>query len=198
MHRIETATTGRSKCRACRELVPKGELRFGECVPNPYGDGEATYWFHPECAALKRPAVVVESLDSESSSADPPAGLVDPARWTPLRAWAQRALTHDRLPRLSGGQRAPSGRARCRSCHTLIEKSGWRVAIDIWEDGRFAPLGYVHARCATAYVGVDELGDLVERVEHFTRGLDPAQAQALRAELLRPPIMPSTSPPTSS
>ena len=32
----------------------RGELRFGERLPNPFAEGEMTVWFHPLCAAYKR------------------------------------------------------------------------------------------------------------------------------------------------
>jgi hypothetical protein len=27
--------------------LQKGELRFGEALPNQFGEGEVTHWFHP-------------------------------------------------------------------------------------------------------------------------------------------------------
>jgi len=32
---FESATSGRSKCRGCGEVIQRGELRFGERLPNP-------------------------------------------------------------------------------------------------------------------------------------------------------------------
>lgn len=54
-HTIEPATIGRSKCWGCREPIAKDELRFGERLPNAFGDGEMTIWFHLACAACKGP-----------------------------------------------------------------------------------------------------------------------------------------------
>ena len=54
-HVIETASSGRAKCRGCGEKIAAGELRFGERLPNPFAEGETTHWFHLECAAFKRP-----------------------------------------------------------------------------------------------------------------------------------------------
>ena len=172
MHTLEPASTGRSKCRACQLRIAKGAMRFGERGLNPYGDGDATFWFHPGCGALKRPEAFA------SLQKDPVlAAAVEPAH----RDWAAAGVAAPRLARLGGGQRAKSGRARCRSCGELIEKGAWRVAIDIWEDGRFAPLGWLHAGCVLCYAQVDALGDVVERVLHFT--LEGVDAQALRAAL---------------
>ena len=52
-HVFEEASSGRSKCRGCGVPIAKGELRFGERLPNPFGEGEVTHWFHPMCAAWK-------------------------------------------------------------------------------------------------------------------------------------------------
>jgi len=53
-HVFGAAPTGRSKCRGCGEPIAKGEVRFGESLPNPYAEGEITHWFHPLCAAYTR------------------------------------------------------------------------------------------------------------------------------------------------
>ena len=39
-HVIEPAASGRAKCRGCGEKIAKGKLRFGERLPNPFGDGD--------------------------------------------------------------------------------------------------------------------------------------------------------------
>jgi len=36
---FEPASSGRSKCRGCVRPILRGELRFGERLPNPYADG---------------------------------------------------------------------------------------------------------------------------------------------------------------
>ncbi|MEM6733956.1 MAG: hypothetical protein AAF658_20505, partial [Myxococcota bacterium] len=81
-------------------------------MPNPFGDGEATYWFHPWCAAARRPDVYLE-LEHV------PEELDDRAQ---LEALAQVGKEHHRLARIARIERAPSGRARCRHCKELIEK----------------------------------------------------------------------------
>ena len=57
-HTIEPAKSGRASCRSCRQPIGKGELRFGEDVPNAFSDsGEPSYqWHHLACAAEKKPA----------------------------------------------------------------------------------------------------------------------------------------------
>lgn len=143
---LEPAASGRAKCRGCGQTLPKGELRFGERVPNPFGDGEATYWFHPWCAAARRPEVYLE-LEHV------PETLEDAAD---LEKLAQVGRDHYRLARIEKLERAPSGRARCRHCKELIEKGAPRIGLSIWEEGRFSGMGNIHLSCAEAYFGTPE------------------------------------------
>lgn len=172
---LEPASSGRAKCRACARTIPKGELRFGERAPNPFGEGDATFWFHLRCAAAKRPATFSGLLEQ----------LEDvPSEMTEVRAWADAAVVHERLSWHAHAERAPSGRARCRSCKDLIAKAELRVAIDIWEEGRFAPMGFVHAGCARAHFGD---ADLLARIRHFSPKLDEAAVDELATALAKPP-----------
>lgn len=59
---VEPASSGRSKCRGCGRPILRGEPRFGERLPNPFADGEMTLWFHPVCAACKRPEPLLQAL----------------------------------------------------------------------------------------------------------------------------------------
>ena len=62
-HIIEEAKSGRSKCHGCGNPIAKGELRFGERLPNPFADdSEMTLWFHIVCGAMRRPASFEEML----------------------------------------------------------------------------------------------------------------------------------------
>jgi len=181
-HVIEAASTGRAKCRGCGERIASGELRFGESVPNPFADGDTTHWFHPACAAYKRPEPFLEAV---AARAEP---LPDGER---LIAEAKRGVEHPRLTRIDGAQRDPSGRAQCRSCKTAIAKGSWRIALVFYEEGRFMPAGYVHPTCAQAYF---ETADVLPRVRHFARNLGDADLAELSAELQRP----AASPPAAS
>lgn len=170
-HGIERASSGRAKCRGCGERIGAGELRFGERLPNPFADGELTQWFHMDCAAFKRPEPFLETLKAAAE------GLPDAER---LESEASRGIVHRRLPRINGAGRAASGRALCRSCRETIGKGAWRIALVYYEDGRFEPSGFVHARCAPAYF---ETPDVLERLKHFSRELSEEDLRALRAEL---------------
>ena len=149
------------------------ELRFGERLPNPFGEGETTHWFHPECAAFKRPEPFLEALG------DAPEPLDDAER---LESEARRGLAHRRLPRIDGAQRAPSGRATCRSCREPIAKDVWRIPLVYYEEGRFAPSGYVHARCCPAYF---ETTDILPRLKRFAPDLREEDLREIQEELER-------------
>jgi hypothetical protein len=173
-HVFEPAASGRAKCRGCGERIVKGELRFGERLPNPYADGddaEMTHWFHVACAAFKRPEPFLEGLSASSDAID------DRDR---LTREAELGIAHRRLPRVSTAGRAPSGRARCRSCRKMIEKDAWRISLVFYEDGRFAPSGFIHVTCAPAYL---ETTDCLDRLQHFSPELGDGDIEEIRAEL---------------
>ncbi len=239
-HVFESAPSGRAKCRGCGKKIDKGVLRFGERMPNMFGEGEMTLWFHPVCACYKRPEAILEAMsdaedaarEGESDSAskgvaegdsaagdsasngsesndsashgsasedfaegapalddsasgasasddsasndsasnaspesvsagdvstsDGPASTdsrIDPS-WISL---AESGTEHERLPRLDGAERAPSGRARCRHCRELIEKGDWRLKLVFYQEGMFEPSGNIHAPCAAEYFGTREV-----------------------------------------
>lgn len=170
-HGFEFAPSGRSKCRGCGQAIQKGELRFGECMPNPFADGETTLWFHPRCAAYKRPQPLLEALAAEATTVAVP----DRAA---LEAAARLGTAHRRLPRIDGAERSPSGRAKCRHCQAPIERGGFRIRLVYFEDGRFEPGGFVHLGCRAAYFECD---DVLARLLHFSPWLDDQE----RAELVQ-------------
>jgi hypothetical protein len=167
-HVFEPAPSGRSKCRGCGQLIQLGELRFGERLPNPFGGGEMTLWFHPACAAYKRPEPVLQALEETTLS------LPDREGWE--RA-ARGSLAHHRLPRIDGAERAPSGQAKCRSCRQRIERGSWRIRLVFNEEGRFSPGGFVHLGCRQAYFETDDVRD---QVLHFSAALNDEEREELR------------------
>ena len=167
-HVIEAASSGRAKCRSCDQPIAKGELRFGERQPNAFGEGEMTLWFHPRCAAYKRPEAFLEAV----------AGVRD--GMAELAAAARFGIEHRRVPRINGAERSPTGRAHCRHCRELIAKDVWRIAIVFFEEFRFNPGGFVHATCARGYF---ETVAVLDRIRHFTPALSPADADDLQAAL---------------
>jgi hypothetical protein len=158
-HLLERAPTGRAKCRGCGRAIARDEWRFGERLPNPFADGEdalTTHWFHPLCAAFKRPEPMLELLESTTDVVEGRGALEHHAR---------EGIAHRRLPRVDVVSRAPSGRATCRHCREPIAKDTWRIALVFYEDGRFAPSGYMHLTCARPYL---ETTDIVERLRQFS------------------------------
>jgi hypothetical protein len=164
-HILERAPTGRAKCRGCGRAIAAKDWRFGERLPNPFADAEGaemTHWFHPRCAAFKRPEAMLAFL---GSTADP----IDDR--DALQGDAEAGVAHRRLPRVDAITRAPSGRATCRHCKTLIDKGLWRIALVYYEDGRFAPSGYIHLTCAKDYL---ETANLIERLRFFSPDVSDA------------------------
>lgn len=170
-HVIQPATTARARCRGCGEKIASGVLRFGESVPNPFGEGDTTHWFHLECAAFKRPEPFLQTLEA---AAEP---VPDGER---LLAEARRGIDNARLQRVSGGERDPSGRAQCRQCRATIPKGAWRIPLVIHEEDRFSPAGFLHAACAGAYF---ETADILARVRRFSPALSEADVAAIGAEV---------------
>ena len=167
-HVFEAAPTGRAKCRGCGRPIEKGDLRFGERLPNPFGEGEMTLWFHPLCAAFKRPEPVLETMPEAPESL--------PGRDVLERA-ARGALEHRRSRRVDGAERAKSGQAKCRHCRTAVERGAWRIRLAYYEEGRFSPGGFIHLTCHPAYF---EGHDVLDSLLHFTPDLDEAEREDLK------------------
>jgi hypothetical protein len=172
-HVIESASSGRAKCRNCEQPIAKGDLRFGERQPNAFGDGEMTLWFHLTCGAYSRPEPFLEAQG---------AATPDP-QLAALAAAAHFGIEHRRVPRLHGAERATSGRAHCRSCRALIGKGEWRLALVFFEEYRFNPGGYIHAQCAREYF---ETIELVDRIKHFSPELRESELAEIAAALATP------------
>ncbi len=154
-HAIAEATSGRAKCRGCKQAIQKGELRLGEAVPNPFGDGEAVHWYHLACGARLRAEPFLEAVselegDTASEKKDT---LPGDEVLGPLKELAELGKTYYRLQRFVGVQVAPSGRARCQGCREMIEKGALRFVLQRIEDGMASGAGFVHVGCAHSYAG---------------------------------------------
>jgi hypothetical protein len=115
-----------------------------EALPSAYGEGESLFWFHLPCAACARPEALLPVLGQSSLSAH---------ERRRLETLAQAGIAQGRLCRILRAERASSGRARCRHCRELIEQGAWRLSLQIFEDGRFNPIGTIHAACSVGYFG---------------------------------------------
>jgi hypothetical protein len=130
-----------------------------------------TLWFHPVCAAYKRPEPLLEALAETAESI---------ADRESLESAAQTSLLHRRLPRINGAEISPSAQAKCRHCREPIEKGVWRIRLVFFEEGLFTAGGFVHLGCRADYF---ETGDITDRVLRFTSDLNAAQFEELRAAL---------------
>jgi len=167
-HVFEPAASGRSKCRGCGGALAKGEIRFGEAMDNPFAEGtEMTLWFHPKCAAYKRPEAILAALAETNAEIPERAALEEIAR----ASNAQR-----RLQRIDGVERA-KGQATCRHCRETIARGGWRMKLVFFEEGRFNPSGFIHLLCARDYF---EAADFLEQALHFSAGLTDDDREDLR------------------
>ena len=173
--RIELASSGRARCRACRRPIAKGQERFAEAVPNPVAEGESQHYYHVECASERRPKPFAALL----ASLDPPRPDL-----AALAAAAALASEHHRLERLGLLERAKSARANCRQCHEPIEKDAWRVALQPIEEGRLAAWGFVHLACAGAYTGIKPS---LDRLTRYT-DLEPSDKDEIATALEAMPI----------
>jgi hypothetical protein len=169
---IDLAPSARAKCRACRRGIEKGGARFAEVAPNPVAEGETRYYYHPLCAADKRPERMLAFLEAHAE-------VEDRER---LRAAAELGVAHPRLSRLGAVGRSPSGRAACRHCRQNIDKGALRVALQPMEDGRLGAWGFVHADCARGYAGV---APSLERLQRYSEGLTDADWAEVATALTR-------------
>jgi hypothetical protein len=169
---IQTAASGRAKCRGCGVAIAKGELRFGESLPNAFAEGETLHWLHLYCAAAMRPEKFLAALDASGETI---------AERELLRNTAAEGVEHRRLPRLVRAERAPSGRAHCRSCRELIEKGHYRLALHLFEDGRFSPIGSIHVECSLAYFGTATILPRIVRLTGALSGEDTGEIERLLA-----------------
>ena len=148
--KMEIAASGRARCRGCGAKIDKETVRFGEVLPRPSADDDATavFWFHPRCAAHRRPEKFAQLLRAGELT------VALPDRES-LLAEADEGITHPRLARIAGAERASSGRAKCRHCKEPIALGLWRIRLGSFAESGFPePLGFLHTRCCTAYFGV--------------------------------------------
>jgi hypothetical protein len=129
-----------------------------------------TLWFHPVCAAYKRPEPLLETLSDTSAESVPDRKQLEDV--------ARRTLSHRRLPRIDGAEPSPSGQARCRHCRKPIDRGGWRIRLVFYEEGMFTPGGFVHLGCSPDYF---ETANILEQVLHFSAALEPGQIDELKA-----------------
>jgi hypothetical protein len=135
-------------------------------------------WFHPLCAAYKRPEPMQQALEQA------PADLPERDK---LERAVRAGLHHPRLSRIDGAERAPTSQAKCRHCHEPIARGTWRIRLTFFEEGgRFSSGGFVHLDCRREYFETD---DVLEPLLHFSAGLGEED----RKELIHA-LQPQSSP----
>jgi hypothetical protein len=128
-----------------------------------------TLWFHPACAAYRRPQPLLEALGEAIESVPDREGLERAAR---------SSLAHRRIERIDGAELSPRGQARCRSCRETIVRGSWRIRLVFYEEGgRFSPGGYVHLACRKAYF---EDSEVLDQILHFSPNLSDDEREELR------------------
>ncbi len=174
---IETAKTGRAGCRTCKTPIGKGELRFGEEVPNAFSAGEMTYnWHHLACAAKKKPSALKEALESTDQDV--------PDREELMKAIEVNAKT-EKPTVLPYAEYAPTARAACIGCTEKIEKGHLRVAIESEDDGSPFPRSgprYLHVACAAEHAG-DDPDEFFEKLKVNSRNVETKDMQELESAL---------------
>ena len=169
---IEVAKTGRSRCRACRENIEKGVLRFGEEQPSAFAEGMQWMWYHHPCAAKAKPVPLRAALEAFEGE-------------VPDRAALEAAMAEaDQSPSVFPyAERASTGRAKCLHCREPIEKGALRVATEREMDyggmGRTGA-GYLHPKCAPAHL---EQADLPAVLRQNSRGLSEEDLGELDQQL---------------
>jgi hypothetical protein len=174
---IETAKTGRAGCRTCKQPIPKGDLRFGEEVPNAFSAGDMTYnWHHLPCAAKKKPSALKQALDDTDQDV--------PDKEELLKAIEANAK-NEKPTVLPYAEYAPTARASCVGCSEKIEKGHLRVAIESEDDGSPFPRSgprYVHIACIADHAGEDP-EEFFSKVKTNSKNVETKDMQELEAAL---------------
>jgi hypothetical protein len=176
-HTIEAAKTGRASCRSCKKTIEKGQFRLGEEVPNAFAGGEMTYnWHHLECAALKKPSILKQALETTE---------LEIADRDDLLKTIETSIKNEKPTTLPYAESAPTARSTCIACGEKIEKGVLRVAIEMATDNgmfmRRAP-SYLHAACAVEHTG-EQADELFAKLSANSTNLPAPQLENLKAEL---------------
>ncbi len=130
---IEHARSGRSKCKGCRKLIAKDDLRLGVLVEGPYGLGHM--WYHLECSAQHVLAKVEQAYETsawENAKAPPdPNDLPDLAGLRELgaKALAEREEKAKNRKTIPYAEIAPSDRSKCKHSGEAIPKGSVRIVL---------------------------------------------------------------------
>lgn len=181
---IESSPSGRAKCRGCSLRISKGERRFGKRFENPYGEGEATHWYHLLCAAEELPDRVEAALSDfpESDAPRPPSPRTESqAGSDELRTSLAHGRENPALHRAYFAERDPSGRARCQQCRERIAKDDLRVVVAPGGEGpSVVRKAFVHAVCISSFAGA---AGMLERLLRTSAALTAEDTSQLKAAI---------------
>ncbi len=169
---IELAKTGRARCRACRQPIEKGTLRFGEEQPSAFAEGLQWVWHHLACAAKEKPVRVRSALEAFVGE------VPDRAELEVLLDEADKKASV-----LPYAERASTGRSKCLHCREPIEKGALRIAtereVEVGGMARAGP-GYLHPKCAREHIKDD---GLLAAIRENSRGLSDADLADLEQQV---------------
>ncbi|MCA9663969.1 MAG: DUF3553 domain-containing protein [Myxococcales bacterium] len=69
-HSIESARSGRARCRACKKKIERGELRLREVFGSQYSQDVISRFYHLGCGADRKPIVLRQALDRYTGPLD--------------------------------------------------------------------------------------------------------------------------------
>lgn len=166
-HVIDTTRSGRTRCRTCGDLIPKGEVFFAHEAPDPTSDAATVriHLYHLACAAKRTPSELRTALQTC------PFPVPDRKRIERLIAENEPLQKPTRLPY---AERAATAKSHCGECHTLIARGALRVALHRANEGQnptvpVTPL-YFHAACVRAVLPSD-LAPSLAQIRENSHGL---------------------------
>jgi hypothetical protein len=152
--KIESAKSGRSKCRGCQEKIEKGVLRVGIPYPftTPKGEVITSYrWYHPTCTPPYNIPDVISELEKEPlEDEDQKKKILEH-----LKQIFEKSPSRDsrREPRRTNPfiEHSKSSRGKCKTCDAKIEKDELRVAeptlVELDNGRKFSSNRYFHVNC---------------------------------------------------
>lgn len=162
---IESARSGRSKCKTCKRAIDKGVTRLGILIEGPFGTGYL--WHHVTCAARRQLDLVEEAYAGDYTAPGVTRPPIEELRQLAEVA-EQKKKEKQEAPYV---ERASTGRSKCQQCGEPVAEGAFRVVIlrsvEFYGQVRNGPIK-VHAACVAAALAED---NAATEVEGFAEGL---------------------------
>ena len=162
---IEPDSSGRSKCRGCKQNIAKGSLRFDEQLPIPIADDDVSLWFRLPRAAFRRPQALLKTVSI--------APLEDRHCHDHLSEISHIGTEVPRLQRIAETELSPTGRAHCTYSKEPIPTDSWRIQQEHFGESAFTPSGNIHLGCVNPFFPKNET--VLVRIQYFAPSLTEAQ-----------------------